>query len=115
MQRKLAFLLHFLLVGMYCFSQLGPSSNPSLEIARPKLVVGIVIDQMRWDYLYRYYNQYGSGGFRRLLNEGYSCENAMINYLPSFTAVGHTCIFTGSVPALDGITGNEWTDQLTGK
>ena len=115
MQRKLAFLLHFLLVGMYCFSQLGPSSNPSLEIARPKLVVGIVIDQMRWDYLYRYYNQYGSGGFRRLLNEGYSCENAMINYLPSFTAVGHTCIFTGSVPALDGITGNDWTDQLTGK
>jgi predicted AlkP superfamily pyrophosphatase or phosphodiesterase len=83
-------------------------------LVRPKLVVGIVVDQMRWDYLYRYYNLYGNGGFRRLLNDGFSCENAYINYLPSFTAVGHTCIFSGSVPSISGITGNDWTDQLTG-
>ncbi len=83
--------------------------------AGPKLVVGIVVDQMRWDYLYRYYDRYGTGGFKRLLGEGFSCENTMINYLPSFTAVGHSCIFTGSVPAINGITGNDWTEQLTGK
>lgn len=77
--------------------------------------MGIVVDQMRWDYLYRYYPLYENGGFKRLLNEGFSCENTFINYLPSYTAVGHTTIFTGSVPAIDGITGNDWKDQVTGR
>ncbi|HLK28667.1 MAG TPA: alkaline phosphatase PafA [Puia sp.] len=90
-------------------------SGSSDLISRPKLVLGIVVDQMRWDYLYRYYSRYGEGGFKRLLNEGFSCENAMIIHLPSYTAVGHSCVFTGSVPALNGITGNDWTEQLTGK
>jgi predicted AlkP superfamily pyrophosphatase or phosphodiesterase len=85
------------------------------QISRPKLVVGIAVDQMRWDYLYRYYPRYQDGGFKRLLNEGFSCENTFINYLPSYTAVGHTTIFTGSVPAIDGITGNDWIDQITGR
>lgn len=84
-------------------------------IQRPKLVVGIVVDQMRWDYLYRYYNRFGEDGFKRMLNEGFSCENTMINYLPSYTAVGHTVIYTGSVPAIDGIVGNDWIDQNTGR
>ena len=82
---------------------------------KPKLVVGIVVDQMRWDYLYRYYDQYKEGGFKRLLSEGFSCENTLINYLPSYTAVGHSVIFSGSVPAIDGIVGNDWIDQITGK
>ena len=82
---------------------------------RPKLVVGIVIDQMRWDYLYRYKSRYGEGGFKRLLSEGFSCENAYIDHLPSYTAVGHSTIYTGSVPAIHGITGNQWIDQLSGK
>jgi predicted AlkP superfamily pyrophosphatase or phosphodiesterase len=91
------------------------SVSSEQTISRPKLVVGIVVDQMRWDYLYRYYSRYGKGGFKRLLNEGFSCENTMIIHLPSYTAVGHSCIFTGSVPALNGIAGNDWTEQLTGK
>ena len=91
------------------------TANSSKEVARPKLVVGIVVDQMRWDYLYRYYARYGEGGFKRLLGKGFSCENTMINYLPSYTAVGHSTIFTGSVPSIDGISGNDWIDQLTGK
>ncbi len=77
---------------------------------RPKLVVGIVVDQMRWDYLYRYYNHYGNDGFKRLMT-GFNCQQAMINYLPSFTAPGHTCIYTGSVPAIHGIAGNEWFED----
>jgi len=89
-----------------------PKTSP---VQRPKLVVGIVVDQMRWDFLYRYYDRYGAGGFKRLLNDGFSCENTMINYIPSFTAVGHAAIFTGSVPAINGIAGNDWTEQLTGK
>ena len=75
---------------------------------RPKLVVGIVIDQMRWDYLYRYQKRYGEGGFKRLLNEGFSCENTRIPYVPSVTAIGHTCLYTGSVPSIHGIAGNNF-------
>src|SRR5258708_39439421 len=85
------------------------------KVARPKLVVGIVVDQMRWDYLYRYYERYGEGGFKRLLKKGYSCDNTKINYLPSFTAVGHSCVFTGSVPAFSGIGGHDWNGEAAGK
>lgn len=90
-------------------------SAASTELPRPKLVVGIVVDQMRWDYLYRYYNRYQSNGFKRLLNEGFSCENTQVDYIPTFTAPGHTCIYTGSVPALHGIAGNDFTVQATGR
>lgn len=87
----------------------------SARVQRPKIVIGVVIDQMRWDYLYRYFDRYSSKGFRRLLAEGYSCENAFIPYLPTVTGVGHTSIFTGSVPALNGIIGNNWYERSTGK
>lgn len=87
----------------------------SQPLPRPKLVVGFVIDQMRWDYLYRYYDRYGKDGFKRMLNDGFSCENTLISHLPSYTAVGHTTVFTGSVPAIHGITGNNWTEQATGQ
>jgi len=93
----------------------APSKTQPPALSRPRLIVGIVVDQMRWDYLYRYYNRYGTGGFRRLLSEGFSCEDTYINHLPAFTAVGHTTIFSGSVPSIDGIAGNDWIDQATGK
>jgi len=78
------------------------------QTERPKLVVGVVIDQMRWDYLYRYEDRYCEGGFKRLLREGYSCENTRLPYVPAVTAVGHTCIYTGSVPSIHGIAGNNF-------
>ena len=87
----------------------------SADLPRPKLVIGLVVDQMRWDYLYRYYSRYGSGGFKRLLNEGFSAENTMIDYIPTVTAAGHTAIYTGSVPAIHGIAGNDFIIQATGK
>ncbi|MBF8458336.1 alkaline phosphatase family protein [Kaistella sp. G5-32] len=89
--------------------------NKSSQIERPKLVVGLVVDQMRWDYLYRYYEKYQNDGFKRLLKEGYSLNNVHINYIPTYTAVGHTTIYTGSVPAIHGIAGNDWFDKTTGK
>ena len=79
-------------------------------IERPKLVVGLVIDQMRWDYLYRYYDRYSKGGFKRLINDGFSAENTYIPYTPTYTACGHASIYTGSVPAINGIIGNNWYD-----
>jgi len=82
---------------------------------RPKLVVGIVVDQMRWDYLYRFEERYGEGGFKRLLNEGFSNENTYIPYIPTYTAIGHSTVYTGSVPAIHGITGNDFIIQATGQ
>ena len=81
--------------------------------ARPKLVVGVVVDQMRWDFLYRFYDRYGAGGFKRMLGEGFSCENTFIPFVPTYTAPGHACIYTGSVPSLNGIVGNNWYDKYT--
>ncbi|MBI5371803.1 MAG: alkaline phosphatase family protein [Sphingobacteriales bacterium] len=82
------------------------------DIKRPRLVVGIVLDQMRWDYLYRYYDRYsGTGGFKRMLGQGFACENTLIPYAPTITACGHSSIYTGSVPAVNGITGNTWWDK----
>lgn len=84
------------------------SPTQTKDVARPKLVVGLVVDQMRWDYLYRFYSRYGQGGFKRLLNEGFSAENTLIPYTPTFTACGHASIYTGTVPAINGIIGNSW-------
>lgn len=100
-------LLRVVLVAVLA-SIFGSVKANAQGVERPKLVVGIVVDQMRWDYLYRYNDLYCEGGFKRLMAEGFNCENTMINYLPSVTAIGHTSIFTGSVPAIHGIAGNNF-------
>jgi predicted AlkP superfamily pyrophosphatase or phosphodiesterase len=108
MKKVTQLLLLNLLITFTCFSQTTTKSVP--QNARPKLVVGIVIDQMRWDFLYRYYDRYSSTGFKRLMKDGFNCENTFIPYCPTVTAAGHTCIYTGSVPAIHGIVGNGWYD-----
>lgn len=82
--------------------------------AKPKLVVGIVIDQMRYDFLYRYYDSYSEKGFKRLLKEGFNCKNNHYHYATTYTGPGHAAIYTGSIPAINGIVGNEWY-ELSGK
>src|SRR5258706_16229558 len=99
----------FFIVLLFMCGELAVSGQ-SQKLQRPKLVVGMVVDQMRWDYLYRYYDRYSANGFKRL-SEGFSCENTMIPYAQTVTAAGHTCIYTGSVPAIHGIMGNEWYDK----
>lgn len=85
-------------------------------IKKPKLIVGVVVDQMRWDYLYHFYDRYQpNGGFRRMLTQGFSNENAFIPYKPTVTACGHATVYTGSVPAIHGITGNAWWDYEKNK
>ena len=74
---------------------------------RPKLVVGIVVDQMRYDYLYKFKEYYGSGGFNRLMNEGTNFTYAHFNYIPTSTALGHSTIYTGTTPFYHGIIGND--------
>jgi predicted AlkP superfamily pyrophosphatase or phosphodiesterase len=91
------------------------TSGSNDALPRPKLVVGLVIDQMRWDYLYRFYDRYQQNGFKRMLNDGFSCENTSIDYLPTYTAIGHSTVYTGSVPSIHGIAGNDFIIQATGK
>jgi hypothetical protein len=111
---KRAILAIFALSGMFpAFSQKSSIAAADNGMARPKLVVGIVIDQMRWDYLYRFNPLFKpTGGFKRMMGEGFTCDNTLIPYTPTVTACGHTCVYTGSVPAIHGITGNAWYDNV---
>lgn len=84
-------------------------------LPQPKLVVGIVVDQMRYDYLYRFYDKYGEGGFKRMLKEGFNCRNNHYHYSHTVTAAGHAAVYTGSIPAINGIVGNEWYDPFAQK
>lgn len=114
MKKSALFLLAF--VSFTAFGQKKNVTPAPVASNSPKLVVGIVIDQMRWDYLYRFGNVFKpTGGFKRMLNEGFSCENTFIPYTPTVTAAGHTCVYTGSVPNIHGIVGNSWYDQLQRK
>ena len=94
------------------------SRNKSNEVdeklrTTPKLVVGIVVDQMRYDYLTRFYNQYGKDGFKRLVEQGFNCKNNHYNYAPTSTGPGHTSVYTGTTPSVHGIIGNNWYDKET--
>ncbi len=115
--RKLAFIFFISLSVLALNSLAQPKIKTVIEteISRPKLVVGIVIDQMRWDYLYRYYNRYSSNGFKKLITQGYSFENTFIPMVPTYTAVGHSCIYTGATPSTNGIVGNNWYERNTKK
>jgi len=105
-----------LLATFMILSAFSASAQVKVPAAqRPKVVVGLMVDQMRWDFLYRYASRYGEGGFKRLLREGFSCENAMIPYAQTVTACGHASVYTGSVPAINGIMGNEWYSRELGR
>ncbi len=102
-----------LLAGTAVFAQ--STTKKTALLARPKMVVGIVVDQMRYDYLYRFYDKYGEGGLKRLMNEGFNCRNNHYPYALTVTAAGHSAVYTGSVPAINGIVGNEWFDPIAGQ
>lgn len=83
----------------------------SAQETRPKLVVGIVVDQMRQEYLYRFESKFGEGGFKRLIYGGFTLTNAHYNYVPTYTGPGHASVFSGATPAVHGIIGNDWWDK----
>jgi predicted AlkP superfamily pyrophosphatase or phosphodiesterase len=94
---------------------LGFLSLPVLAQKKPALVVGIVVDQMRYEYLNKFYDRYSDKGFKRLLIEGMNCKDNHYNYAPTVTAAGHASVYTGTVPAVHGIVGNEWIEVVNGK
>ena len=103
MLRRISSLVIILSLGTLVFAQKTPE--------RPKLVVGIIVDQMRQEYLYRFYDKFGNGGFKRLMGDGYMLKNAHYNYTPTVTGPGHASVYTGSTPAIHGIIGNDYFDK----
>ncbi len=89
------------------------NTNDDLLRVKPKLVVGIVVDQMRYDYITRFYDHFGNDGFKRLVEQGFNCKNNHFNYAPTSTGPGHTSVYTGTTPAVHGIIGNNWYDKET--
>jgi predicted AlkP superfamily pyrophosphatase or phosphodiesterase len=104
--------IFFLLVSTFSFIGCKPQE---IKQQKPKLVIGLVIDQMRYDYLTRFSDRYGENGFKRLLKKGFSIESAYYNYIPTYTAVGHASIYTGTTPDNHGIISNNWYDKFLKK
>ncbi|WP_178989831.1 alkaline phosphatase PafA [Winogradskyella schleiferi] len=103
---------------LFCSCGSQNTSRPTTEKntsivsnAKPKLVVGIVVDQMRYDYLTRFDSKFGDGGFKRMMREGFNCKNNHFNYVPTYTGPGHTSIYTGTTPKYHGIIGNNFYDK----
>src|SRR4029079_9922133 len=86
-----------------------------VRAAQPKLVVAILIDQMRYDYLERFQHQFSSNGFRLLTDRGAFMAFAHYNYIPTVTGPGHASFLSGSVPAVHGIIANDWFDRKSGR
>lgn len=107
----LLFTLLFTLTSQSQKATIAQKTSNSLDNSKPKLVVGIVVDQMRYDYLTRFYSKYGEGGFKRMLNEGFNCKNNHFNYVPTYTGPGHASVYTGTTPKYHGIIGNDWYDK----
>src|SRR5690606_31622513 len=80
----------------------------------PKLVVGIMVDQMRADYIHKYWDKFGEDGFKRLVNEGFTFTNNHFDYMPTSTGPGHASVYTGTTPAVHGVMGNSWYVRETG-
>jgi predicted AlkP superfamily pyrophosphatase or phosphodiesterase len=104
-----------LLLSFSLAAQKTAVAKPTGAPKQPRLVVGIVVDQMRYDYLWRYWSKFGEGGFKKLINQGFLCKNTHFNYVPTYTAPGHASIYTGTTPATHGIISNNWYDKQTNK
>jgi len=108
----------FIICGVLSLSlqaQTTTKQTPQKANKQPKLIVGIVVDQMRYDYLAKYYSKFSENGFKKLLNQGFNCKNTNYNYAPTYTGPGHASIYTGTTPAYNGIIGNNWYVRETGK
>ena len=110
---RLFYFISFFAISIISIAQTKTKPVVSNSLKQPKLVIGIVVDQMRQDYIYRYWNKFGNGGFKKLINEGFFYKNAHFNYVPTYTGPGHASIYTGTSPATHGIIANDWYDKET--
>src|SRR5688572_20221891 len=89
-------------------------TQPAVQ-KRPRLVLLIVVDQFRYDYLERFGDLFAANGLGRLLRDGASWADSNYDHFPTYTAPGHATMMTGAYPAESGIIGNDWPDRATGK
>ncbi len=82
---------------------------------RPALIIGIVADQMDYDYIERYWGKYSENGIKKMISKGFVCKNTYFEHFPTYTGPGHACIYTGTDPRYHGIVGNDWFDRNLGK
>lgn len=106
---SLTFLAICLAFGSCLLGQKPKENNPV-----PKLVVGIIVDQMRNDFIYRYWDRFSAGGFKRLAEGGFYFKNAHYNYIPTYTGPGHCSVYTGTTPRVHGVIGNDWYLKQSG-
>ncbi len=104
---------HFLFAILCCL--LSVNSFSQQPQAKTKLVVGVIVDQMRAEYLYRFQDKFSDDGFKRLMNDGFVCRNTHYNYIPTKTAPGHASVYTGTTPKYHGVIANEWYDRTLKK
>ena len=103
---RIVFLLFILASG---------SVHAQSQADKPKLIVGIIVDQMRQDYLYRFSDRFSDGGFKRMMKDGFMMKNGHYNYIPTYTGPGHASVYTGTTPATHGIIGNDWYEKSLDK
>src|SRR6202035_119932 len=113
--RGLTGLLALALTMAACGFVPPPSRAGNDKVRKPKLAVIVVFDQMRGDYLDKWQDLFGEGGFKRLQTEGAWFTNCHYPYSDTLTAAGHTSLVTGTSPYKHGIIANEWYDRLSGE
>jgi predicted AlkP superfamily pyrophosphatase or phosphodiesterase len=118
-KKVLLFCLTLILYAQTGYSQTSkaePKPQHAIQSGtKPKLIVGIVVDQMRYDYIFRFWEKYSEGGFKRLVNGGFLLKDANYNYVPTYTAPGHACIYSGTTPSYNVIISNDWFDRKLSK
>src|SRR5690606_1476714 len=111
MKKEFLLVVTFMLSMTYSMAQ----HTTNAKTKKPKLVVGIVVDQMRQEYFNKFEDRYVDGGFKRLMHEGFMMKNGHYNYVPTYTGPGHTSVYTGATPATHGIIGNDWYVRKLGE
>ncbi len=107
-----------LFIILICISSIvnsTPIIGQNQNDTKPKLIIGIVVDQMRYEYIYRYWDNLSNKGFKRLINNGAFCKNTDTGYLLNQSAAGHATISTGTFPSVHGIISDEWYARITNK
>lgn len=96
-----------LLIALLTYSTFAYSQSDK----KPKLLIGIIVDQMKQEYLYRFQDNYSENGFKRIMRDGFNVKNAHYNYIPTATGPGHSSVFSGTSPGFHGVVGNNWYDR----
>ena len=111
----MVFKIILLIIGLSILNPGLEAQDPTVPPQKPKLVIGIVISGMRFDYLDRYWNKFSEGGFKRLVNNGVFCKNAHHDYLIAESGAGYASISTGAYPDVHGIVSDYWYDRVRDK